>query len=932
LDPNEQTIFDAARQISDAESLALYLEQACAGNVALRKRLEKLLQASRRADDFLAINPLALNEALRPTLLVDPPSEAPGTIIGNYKLLEKLGEGGFGVVYMAEQKQPIRRRVALKIIKVGMDTREVVARFEAERQALALMDHPNIAKVHDAGATATGRPYFVMELVRGLKITDYCDEKRLSTRERLDLFTHVCQAVQHAHQKGIIHRDLKPSNILVTVNDGIAVPKIIDFGIAKATQMELTEKTVFTRFHQFIGTPAYMSPEQTEITSVDVDTRSDIYSLGVLLYELLTGTTPFDTRELLKAGLDEMRRTIRETEPARPSTRVSTLGAEELTTAAKRRGLEAPKLISALRGDLDWIVMKCLEKDRARRYETANGLASDIQRHLNNEPVVACPPSNLYKFQKLVQRNKVAFGAGAGIAVALVIGLAVALWQSIEKSRAYNRAIVAESEARAVLRFFEERVLRSPQSGRPGMRDAKQLGSGVKVSAAIDAAEASIANSFSNQPLVEASIRSVIGGTYRDLGQHTKAIKQHGRALELRRQHAGPHSRETLAEMKHLANDYLFGAGRPQEAIPLLEEALRLMKEHFGPDDLETVEMMKSLAFAYRAADRHDDEVVLWEQRLKLLKAKFGQENRDDINLATMNLAQAYDRVDRVPQAVSLLEATLIQCDATPDGDPHITVWTMENLGRAYRKLKRREDALAMRQKCVEFARTNLGEDDADTLDTMRLLALMYCDLGRPLDAVPLLQEAVRLSKAKAGPNHPNTQSLMKPLARAFREAGDTAKAEAVAHELLASVRQAAEQGDIAAQVVVARIYADGVEGVGVMKDLSEALKWYRVAAEQGDVEAQNALAWLLATCNDPKVRDGRNAIQFGEKAVAATNRKKHGALDTLAAAYAEAGDFAKAVSIQREAIALVPDGKRKEECKSRLKLYESGTPYHERE
>jgi TPR repeat protein len=356
------------------------------------------------------------------------------------------------------------------------------------------------------------------------------------------------------------------------------------------------------------------------------------------------------------------------------------------------------------------------------------------------------------------------------------------------------------------------------------------------------------------------------------------------------------------------------------------------MKEHFGPDDLETVEMMKSLAFAYRAADRHDDEVVLWEQRLKLLKAKFGQENRDDINLATMNLAQAYDRVDRVPQAVSLLEATLIQCDAKPDGDPHITVWTMENLGRAYRKLKRREDALAMRQKCVEFARTNLGEDDADTLDTMRLLALMYCDLGRPLDAVPLLQEAVRLSKAKAGPNHPNTQSLMKPLARAFREAGDTAKAEAVAHELLASVRQAAEQGDIAAQVVVARIYADGVEGVGVMKDLSEALKWYRVAAEQGDVEAQNALAWLLATCNDPKVRDGRNAIQFGEKAVAATNRKKHGALDTLAAAYAEAGDFAKAVSIQREAIALVPDGKRKEECKSRLKLYESGTPYHERE
>src|ERR1044071_6009850 len=260
-----------------------------------------------------------------------------------------------------------------------MDTRDVVARFEAERQALAVMDHANIAKVFDAGATETGRPYFVMELVRGVKVTNYCDEKNLSMRERLNLFMQVCQAVQHAHQKGIIHRDLKPSNILVTVNDGVAVPKIIDFGIAKATQMELTEKTVFTQFQQFIGTPAYMSPEQAEITSVDVDTRSDIYSLGVLLYELLTGKTPFDTNELLKAGLDEMRRTIREKEPSRPSTRVSTLGGDERTTTAKRRGLEPPKLVNLLRGDLDWIVMKCLEKDRSRRYETANGLAAGRQ-------------------------------------------------------------------------------------------------------------------------------------------------------------------------------------------------------------------------------------------------------------------------------------------------------------------------------------------------------------------------------------------------------------------------------------------------------------------------------------------------------------------------------------------------------------------------
>src|SRR6266446_4500084 len=431
-------IFSAALEFSSAAERVEYLNQACAGDAALRQKVEALLRVRAEADRFFGsvttdrnravLSGIACSSDEGNTVPLAGLTEKPGACIDGYRLLEKIGEGGCGVVYMAEQKEPIKRRVALKIIKIGMDTREVVARFEAERQALAIMDHPNIAKIHDAGATETGRPYFVMELVRGIKITDYCDQKNLSTRERLDLFMLVCQAVQHAHQKGIIHRDLKPSNILVTVNDGVAVPKIIDFGIAKATQMELTAKTVFTRFQHFIGTPAYMSPEQAEITSVDIDTRSDIYSLGVLLYELLTGKTPFDGKELLRAGLDEMRRTLREKEPERPSTRVGTLGADELTTTAKRRGLEPPKLVNLLRGDLDWIVMKCLEKDRARRYETANGLASDIQRHLSNEPVVACPPSAGYRFQKLVRRNKLAFGAAAGIATALVIGLAIATW------------------------------------------------------------------------------------------------------------------------------------------------------------------------------------------------------------------------------------------------------------------------------------------------------------------------------------------------------------------------------------------------------------------------------------------------------------------------------------------------------------------------
>jgi hypothetical protein len=305
-----------------------------------------------------------------------------------------LGEGGCGTVYVAEQSEPVRRRVALKVIKLGMDTKQVIARFEAERQALAMMDHPNIAKVLDGGATENGRPYFVMELVRGIKITEYCDQATLTTAERLDLFIKVCQAIQHAHQKGIIHRDIKPSNILVTLHDGAPVPKVIDFGIAKASEGRLTDATIYTQLHQFIGTPAYMSPEQAEMTGLDIDTRSDIYSLGVLLYELLAGNTPFDAKELMAQGIDTMRKTIREQEPPRPSTRFATLEDKESTTTAKRRSVEKSKLVHQLKGDLDWIVMKCLEKDRTRRYDTANGLAADLKRHLGNEPVLARPPSH----------------------------------------------------------------------------------------------------------------------------------------------------------------------------------------------------------------------------------------------------------------------------------------------------------------------------------------------------------------------------------------------------------------------------------------------------------------------------------------------------------------------------------------------------------
>ena len=621
---------EAAARNSPAERAA-YLDGACRGDDGLRAEVEKLLLAHDQAGAFLEnpIVPPQHSTIVLSTSLI----EKPGDQIGHYKLLQQIGEGGCGVVYMAEQQEPIRRRVALKVIKLGMDTKQVIARFEAERQALALMDHPNIAKVLDAGTTDTGRPFFVMELVRGIKITEYSDENHLSTKARLELFVQICHAIQHAHQKGIIHRDIKPSNILVTVNDGVPVPTVIDFGIAKAMGQQLTDKTVFTAFEQFIGTPAYMSPEQALMTSLDIDTRSDIYALGVLLYELLIGHTPFEQKDLLAAGLDEMRRIIREQEPVRPSTRLSTLDALEQSTLAKRRRAELPQLVHVVRGDLDWIVMKSLEKDRTRRYDTADGLADDVLRHLSNEPVLACPPSRLYRFQKAVRRNQFVFAAASAVAAALVIGLGLSTWLFFKEQAAHARAVTAEKVQSELRQQAQAEAKKSEQVAQflkdmlQGVGPSVALGRDTTMLREIlDRTAERVGKGLNDQPEVEAELRSTLGDVYTALGQFKKAEEMHRAALTLRRALWGSMNTNVADSLDSLGC-VLVGQNRISEAEPFILEALAIRTNLLGAEHRKVAASLCHVGDVLYLQGKLSETEQLYRQSLAMRRRLLGNEH-----------------------------------------------------------------------------------------------------------------------------------------------------------------------------------------------------------------------------------------------------------------------------------------------------------------
>lgn len=776
--PREEAIFEGALQLSP-ELRETYLQAACDGDFTLMERIRDLIRFHEKGDGPLE-TPAVASTPRAPIVLSLPLGEKPGDKIGNYKILQLIGEGGCGSVFMAEQEQPVRRRVALKVIKLGMDTKNVVARFEAERQALALMDHPSIAKVFDAGATETGRPYFVMELVRGTKITEYCDQNNLPTNKRLKLFQEVCQAIQHAHQKGIIHRDLKPSNILVTQQDGMPVPKVIDFGIAKATGQRLTDKTLFTEFDQFIGTPAYMSPEQAEISGQDIDTRSDIYSLGVLLYELLTSRTPFDPRELLQVGFDAMRRTIREVEPQRPSTRLSTMHDADLTTIARQRQAATQKLIHLIRGDLDWIVMKSLEKNRTRRYETASSFAGDIEHFLNNEPVVARPPTVFYRFQKLVRRNQLVFTASTAVAIAIVAGLVVSTWMFFREQAARREADREAQRSQQVAHFLED-MLKGVGPGVALGRDTTLLRE------ILDKTLARVTNDLKDQPEVQAEICNTLGEVYRALGQSGKAEQLHRSARSLLNLTRGAKRRDVAVSLNDLAL-VLRDQGKFPEAEALQREALELRRKLYGDEHAEVAESLNNLALVLRSEGRLAEAERLHRDALVMDQKLFGHEH---LAVATSlnNLALALDAEGKPADAEPPLRESIdIQKKLLDDDRPGLAI-TMDNLAFVLREEGKLDEAEALERQSLAMQRRIFGPEYPSVATAINNLGLILAAQGKVVEAEGLLRQALAQRRKLLGQEHPELAASLHHLAVLMRDAKNLDEAGRLEGEALAMRR-----------------------------------------------------------------------------------------------------------------------------------------------
>jgi serine/threonine protein kinase/tetratricopeptide (TPR) repeat protein len=799
---SEETIFAEALGKGSALERDAYLDQACAGNAELRRAVEALLLAHQEASGILEAPPPGLDVSVENR----PSTEGVGSPIGPYKLLEQIGGGGMGVVYMAEQLRPVRRKVALKIIKPGMDSGQVIARFEAERQALTMMDHPNIAKVLDAGTTDAGRPYFVMELVKGIPITDYCDQARLTTRERLELFMQVCHAMQHAHQKGVIHRDLKPTNVLVTLHDDKPVPKVIDFGIAKAAGHVLTNLTLFTNYAQMLGTPLYMSPEQAQISGLDVDTRSDVYSLGVLLYELLTGTTPFDKQRLHQAAYDEMRRIIREENPPKPSTRLSSMGAK-LTTISAHRHTNPKRLGQLVRGELDWIVMKALEKERSRRYETANGFARDIERYLADEPVEACPPSAWYRFRKFARRHSVALAT----ALALVVAVLLAVAGLVANNRLVRRERNQKESALSRVLQEKERADQNLVRARQAVKEHLTLTAGNQrlkegdfhelrrnlLESAIPFYEEFVKQK-SDDPALEVERGRAYGDlalVREELGQFDQALSAHERRRDIfeglvARFPSKPAYRQELANSyRSVATSHLDQAQHAQaesafrQATTMLE-ALTSQYPSEAAYRQDLAGAYNNLGVLLRALGRHDEALEVHHKAAALrerLASEFPTvaEYRRDLAESLANLSSVLNGLGKNDESLALnqraVELVRKLAEEHPTSPQYQEMWGMgldnqstilDAMGRRDESLGALQQALRINEKLAADFRSVPGYRHGLAVSLMNL-SVLQTEMGRLDDGLASCDKAIEILEKLAG-EAPNVAAYPEALAQTY--------------------------------------------------------------------------------------------------------------------------------------------------------------------